>query len=145
METQARDCADLRREAWDALPGDPARARRGRAQEFHGGHGSARTLPDGRAAVPDHYNFYSLHVSDPEATYTFNRNEEKVGHYTFPIDYRVTIPVRGGATVTMGAYDSNDVEMPNHEHFVVAGVPPAPAPFDGQYFQLDAESVKPAR
>ena len=55
--------------------------------------------------VKNDYNFYSLHVSDPEATYTFNRNEEKVGHYTFPIDYRVTIPIRGGATVTMGAYD----------------------------------------
>ena len=95
------------------------------------------------AAVKNDYNFYSLHVSDPEATYTFNRNEEKVGHYTFPIDYRVTIPIRGGATVTMGAYDSNDVAIANHKHFVVAGVPPAPAAFDGQFFQLDVESIKP--
>ena len=92
-------------------------------------------------AVRNDYNFYSLHVSDPEATYTFNRNEEKVGHYTFPIDYRVTIPIRGGATVTMGAYDSNDVAIANHKHFVVNGVPPAPAPFDGQFFQLDVEKV----
>jgi hypothetical protein len=90
--------------------------------------------------VKNDYNFYSLHVSDPEATYTFNRNEEKVGHYTFPIDYRVKIPIRGGATVTMGAYDSNDVAIANHKHFIVEGVPPAPAPFDGQFFQLDAES-----
>lgn len=95
--------------------------------------------------VKNDYNFYSLHVSDPEATYTFNRNEEKVGHYTFPIDYRVTIPIRGGATVTMGAYDSNDVEIANHKHVVVPGVPPAPAPFDGQFFQLDVEAVKAVR
>jgi hypothetical protein len=95
--------------------------------------------------IKNDYNFYSLHVADPEATYTFNRNEEKVGHYTFAIDYRVTIPIRGGATVTMGAYDSNDVEIANHEHVVVPGVPPAPAPFDGQFFQLDVESVKVAR
>jgi len=95
--------------------------------------------------IKNDYNFYSLHVSDPEATYTFNRNEEKVGHYTFPIDYRVTIPIRGGATVTMGAYDSNDVAIANHKHVVVPGVPPAPAPFDGQFFQLDVESVKAVR
>jgi hypothetical protein len=81
-------------------------------------------------------------VSDPAATYTFNRNAEKVGHYTFPIDYQVTIPVRAGATVTMGAYDSNDVAIANHQHFVVAGVPPAPQAFDGQFFQLDVVSVK---
>jgi len=28
---------------------------------------------------------------------------------------------------------------------VVPGVPPAPAPFDGQFFQLDVESAKAAR
>ena len=44
----------------------------------------------GGTPVKNDYNFYSLHVSDPEATYTFNRNEEKVGHYVFAIDYRVT-------------------------------------------------------
>ena len=68
-----------------------------------------------------------------------------MGHYVFPIDYRVTIAIRAGATVTMGAYDSNDVAIANHKHIVVPGVPPAPAPFDGQFFQLDVESVKPAR
>lgn len=92
--------------------------------------------------VKNDYNFYSLHVSDPEATYTFNRNEEKVGHYTFPIDYHVTIRIRGGATVIMGSYDSNDVAIANHQHFVVTGVPPAPESFDGQFFQLDVDSVK---
>jgi len=28
---------------------------------------------------------------------------------------------------------------------VVAGVPPAPQPFDGQFFQLDVESIKARR
>ena len=93
-------------------------------------------------AAEDHYNFYSLHVSNPNANYTFNRNQEKVGHYTFPIDYVVTIPIRGGATVTMGAYDLNDVAIANHQGFVVPGVAPAPVPFDGQFFQLDVESIK---
>ena len=114
-------------------------------KNFTGGEVQHEHFQTGGAPVPNDYNFYSLHVSDPEATYTFNRNEEKVGHYTFLIDYRVTIPIRGGATVTMGAYDSNDVAIANHKHLVVAGVPPAPQPFDGQFFQLDVESIKARR
>jgi hypothetical protein len=110
-------------------------------KNFDGGTVQFEHFQAGGTPVRNDYNFYSLRVSDPAATYTFNRNEAKVGHYTFPIDYRVTIPMRGGATVTIGAYDSNDVAIANHEHFVVAGVPPAPQPFDGQFFQLDVDSI----
>ena len=110
-------------------------------KNFTGGTVQFDHFQTGGTPVKNDYNFYSLHVSDPEATYTFNRNAEKVGHYTFPIDYRVTIPVRGGAIVTMGAYDSNDVAIANHQHHIVVGVPPAPLPFDGQFFQLDVDSA----
>jgi hypothetical protein len=113
-------------------------------KNFIGGTVQFEHFQTGGTPVKNDYNFYSLHVSAPEATYTFNRHEKAVGHYTFPIDYQVTIPVRGQATLTMGAYDSNDVAIANHEHFVVSGVPPAPAPFDGQFFQLDVVSVKSA-
>jgi len=81
-------------------------------------------------------------VSNPAASYVVNRNAEKVGHYTFAIDYEVTIPMRGGATVTMGAYDSNDVAIANHEHHVIAGVPPAPHTFDGQFFDVRVEKIE---
>jgi hypothetical protein len=91
----------------------------------------------------DHYNFYSLNVSDPAQSYTFNRSDKKVGHFLFPIDYTVTIPIRGGAAVTVGAYDDNDISIANHQNIVVAEIPPAPAPFDGQFFQLDVLSVAP--
>jgi hypothetical protein len=111
-------------------------------KNFTGGEVRHEHFQAGGEPVKNDYNFYSLHVSDPEATYTFNRNEAKVGHYTFPIDYSVSIPIRAGAVVTMGAYDSNDVAIANHERHVVAGVPPAPQPFDGQFFQLDVESIK---
>jgi hypothetical protein len=110
-------------------------------KNFTGGTVQFEHFQTGGTPVKNDYNFYTLRVSEPAATYTFNRNEEKVGHYTFPIDYHVTIPVRGGATVTMGAYDSNDVAIANHKHFVVEGVPPAPQPFDGQFFQLDVDSI----
>jgi hypothetical protein len=111
-------------------------------KNFSAGEVQQEHFQIGGVPAADHYNFYSLHVSDPDANYTFNRNEEKVGHYTFVIDYHVTIPVRGGATVTMGAYDLNDVAIANHQHFVVPGVPPAPLAFDGQFFQLDVDSIK---
>lgn len=114
-------------------------------KNFTGGEVQFDHFQTGGEPVKNDYNFYSLRVSEPAATYTVNRNAEKVGHYTFPIDYRVTIPVRGGATVTMGAYDSNDVAIANHQKHVVAGVAPAPAPFDGQFFQVDVESVKERR
>jgi hypothetical protein len=114
-------------------------------KNFTGGEVQHDHFQTGGEPVKNDYNFYSLHVSDPEATYTFNRNAEKVGHYTFPIDYSVTIPINAGALVTMGAYDSNDVAIANHERHVVAGAPPAPQPFDGQFFQLDVESIKPRK
>jgi len=93
----------------------------------------------------DHYNFYSLKVSDPAESYTVNRNEKKVGHFLFPIDYTVTIPIRGGATVILGAYDDNDISIANHQNIVVPEIPPAPAPFDGQFFQLDVLAAAPKR
>lgn len=91
----------------------------------------------------DHYNFYSLKVSDPAQDYTVNRHQTKVGHFLFAIDYTVTIPIRGGATVTMGEYDDNDISIANHQKIVVPEIPPAPAPFDGQFFQIDVVAVTP--
>jgi hypothetical protein len=111
-------------------------------KNFTGGEVRFDHFQTGGAAIRNDYNFYSLAVSEPAATYTFNRHADQVGHYTFPIDYQVTIPVRGGARLTMGAYDSNDVAIANHRHFVVDGVAPAPGFFDGQFFQLDVISVR---
>src|SRR5262245_16312533 len=111
-------------------------------KNFTGGTVQFEHFQAGGEPVKNDYNFYSIAVSDPAATYTVNRNAEKVGHYTFPIDYHVTIPIRGGATVTMGAYDSNDVAIANHQHHVIAGLSPAPQPFDGQFFEVDVERVQ---
>jgi hypothetical protein len=113
-------------------------------KNFTGGEVRVEHFQSGGTPVKNDYNFYNIEVSDPHAVYTVNRNAEKVGHYTFPIDYHVIIPIRGGATVIMGAYDSNDVAIANHQRHVVAGVAPDPQPFDGQFFQVDVESVKPA-
>ena len=55
-------------------------------------------LQSGGTPVKNDYNFYNLEVSEPHAVFTVNRSAEKVGHFTFPIDYRVTIPIRGWRT-----------------------------------------------
>jgi len=114
-------------------------------KNFTGGTVQFDHFQTGGEPVKNDYNFYSLSVSEPRAVYTFNRNEEKVGHYTFPIDYTVTIPVRGGATVIMGAYDSNDVAIANHQRHVIPNVPPFPAAFDGQFFDIAVVKVVVAR
>jgi len=114
-------------------------------KNFTGGAVQFDHFQTGGDPVKNDYNFYRLSVAEPNAVYTFNRNEEKVGHYTFPIDYSVTIPIRGGTTVTMGAYDSNDVAIANHQGNVVPGVPPFPAAFDGQFFDIAVVKVAAAR
>ena len=110
-------------------------------KNFLGGEVRAAHFQVGGEPVLDDYNFYSLAVSDPAATYTMNRSELTVGHYTFPIDYYVTIRIRAGATMTLGAYDSNDIEVPNFQHHVVEGVTFVPQPFDGQFVQIDIDRM----
>jgi hypothetical protein len=114
-------------------------------KNFVGGDVQFEHFQSGGTPVKNDYNFYNIEVSDPRAVYTVNRHADKVGHYTFPIDYLVTIPIRGGATFTMGAYDSNDVAIANHQRHVVKGTAPDPQPFDGQFFQLDVQSIRPNR
>lgn len=113
-------------------------------KNFTGGTVSFDHFQTDGTPLKNDYNSYSLVVSEPSARYTVNRNADKVGHYTFPIDYTVTIPVRGGASVTLGAYDSNDVAIANHQGHVVAGLPGS-QPFDGQFFQVDVVSIQAPR
>jgi hypothetical protein len=112
-------------------------------KNFTGGTVEHEHFQAGGTPDVDHYNFYSLKVSEPAQDYTVNRHQQKVGHFLFAIDYTVTIPIRGGATVTMGEYDDNDISIANHQNIVVPAVPPAPAPFDGQFFQIDVVAATP--
>jgi hypothetical protein len=93
----------------------------------------------GGTPARDHYNFYNIQVSDPPATYTVNRHADKVGHFVFALDYQVTISIKGGASVVLGAYDSNDIAIANHKGITVPEV--TPTPFDGQFFQIDVVSA----
>ncbi|WP_437922969.1 hypothetical protein WMF37_28535 [Sorangium sp. So ce291] len=103
--------------------------------------------PDGMhfrvGGSPDNatYNVYSITVSDPAEVYYLN-DSPNVTHNTFIIDHTKTIPVRGGATVSFLGEDPNKISITNFKHLVVEGVPPAPEPFNGQFIQLDVQSVE---
>ncbi len=108
-------------------------------KNFSDGDVKAEHFQSAGTPVTDHYNFYDIEVSEPHAVFTVNRNVEKVGHFVFALDYQVTIPIRGGAQVKLGAYDSNDIAIANHKSLSLPEV--APTPFDGQFFQIDVVSV----
>jgi hypothetical protein len=90
------------------------------------------------------YTAYSLSVTDPPQVYFFN-HDSSVGHFVFQLDYEVVIPMRGGTTVTFDVNGQSSVPdghgVSNRDSVVVAGVPPAPDPFNGQFVQFDVVDV----
>ena len=93
----------------------------------------------GGAAIGGVVNVYSLVVSDPPQTYFLNSAASFSTH--LPIDYTKTIPIKGGATVKLVARSQNGTQGANPDNYVVPGVPPAPAAFDGQFIQVDVVSI----
>lgn len=86
------------------------------------------------------YNIYQLTVSSPASHFFFNR-DDKVGHRIFTIDYTTDIEIDGGATLTLHGNGQNGRMITNFSKLVVPDVPPAPAPFNGQFIQLNVENV----
>ena len=96
------------------------------------------------------YNIYQLGISAPAQVFYLNapRDNDSLGR-VWSIDYLKTIRVQGGATVTLAA-DAQDGNLVSNtdekgQPLVIPEVPPAPAPFDGQFIQMDVVSVVPAR
>ena len=121
-------------------------------KDFSGGTVLENHFQLGGTPGTNDYNTYTIEVADPLEVYTLNRNEMGVGHYTFVVDYTVTIPIRGGAEVRLAMRDPNDIAIANPggniasgEPFVVPEIPPFPDPFYGQFLQMDVLSVAPQR
>jgi hypothetical protein len=117
-------------------------------KNFTGGEVQKKHFQIGGEPVVDDYNIYSIRVSDPAQVYTLNRNERATGHFTFVVDYTVTIPIDGGAEVVLGMYDHNTLAIANpggssavNDPLAVPGVPPFPEPYFGHFLQLDVISV----
>ncbi len=103
-----------------------------------------RFYTGGETSTPG-YTAYMLTVAEPPQSYFFNYNPS-TSHIHFLIDYQVVIPIKGGTTVTFEVNGGKSVPdghgVSNRESLVVPGIPPAPAPFNGQLVQFDVVSVK---
>ena len=95
------------------------------------------------------HTWLSMEVSSPAATY--NPNAGGSGGMVRTYDYKVTIPIDGGATVRMKAFDidclmhrycQNNVLSPC-KGYALAGISPAESPIDGSFLRMTVESVTP--
>lgn len=87
------------------------------------------------------YNVYQISVSSPKSHFFLNR-QDKVGHSIFTIDYTQTIEIDGGAEIVFFGDGQNGKLITNFKKLVVPGIAPAPAPYNGQFVQVDVVDVK---
>jgi hypothetical protein len=91
------------------------------------GFASGPTRPPGGSggcypSTSGNYGVYMLRVSNPQKTYFFNALNKTEAHFSYPVDYTVTIPVAGGAQLQYLASDSNCSENKNCDSTSVDGV-----------------------
>jgi len=95
--------------------------------------------PDG-----SNWNNYTLTVSDPPATYRLNSGQSN-HNYCDRLDYTATILAKAGAAIAVSGTNQDPRSAVNRNQsgdpIVVANIPPAPQAFDGQFVQIDIESV----
>lgn len=114
---------------------------------YTGGTNDGAFFQIGGNPINDTWNIYRLDVSSPRGTYYLNRGRGGL-FYCFRIDYKKTIRIEAGATVTLTAdpVDSAREQIVNRDErgqpIVVPGVAPAPRAFDGQFIQMDVVSVR---
>lgn len=90
-------------------------------------------------------NTYTLEVSDPPATYYLNNGETLMDRLDV-VDYALTIPVNGGATLTLEAVSHDNGQIKNVTNVSVSDddvtKPIVVAqPYNGQFMQLDATNI----
>ncbi|MEO8904047.1 MAG: hypothetical protein ABI488_17050 [Polyangiaceae bacterium] len=104
---------------------------------------NGRFYVGGETSAPG-YSAYMLTIAEPRQVYFFNYNPT-VSHVHFLIDYEVTIPMRGGTTLTFEVNGGKSVpdghDGSNRERLVIPGIAPAPDPYNGQLVQFDVVSV----
>lgn len=92
----------------------------------------------------DGYNVYQMHVSSPEGDYFLNAGTSGIER-SWLIDYEQTIPMNGGATVTLTADAQDGAEIKNVDGdgapIVVPEIVPAPAAYNGQFVQMDVTAI----
>ena len=110
---------------------------------YPGGNGAPVSL--GGTPVDDAWNIYRLDVSSPAQHWFLNAGETGL-YLCRVIDERVTLHANGRAQFTLFAstVDGNRSEIRNRDADGGALVIPSlsPTPFDGQFVQMDVDSVR---
>jgi hypothetical protein len=91
-------------------------------------------------------NIYELTIDDPPQTFYLNSATPQYSGVR-GLDYTVTIPMMAAANLQLIADPVDGIEYENAQPdggpVVPAGVPPAPAAFNGQFVQVDVIAVTP--
>jgi hypothetical protein len=85
------------------------------------------------------YQQFRITTSVPNASYFLNVYTEGLSHVVHVIDYMETIPIGGGATVTLDVYDGNAHSISNtvnNPPLSITGIPGSM--MSGQFIQVDA-------
>jgi hypothetical protein len=85
------------------------------------------------------YQQWRITTSVPNASYFLNVYTQGLSHVVYAIDYMETIPIGGGATVTLDVYDANAHAISNtvnNPPLSIAGIPGSM--MSGQFIQVDA-------
>ena len=93
----------------------------------------------------DGWNAYLFKVSTPPMAAYLNKGSS-THEYVDGIDYSVTVAAAAGATVTLDSSSSDSYIVKNRDQttgaaIVIAVIKPAPQAFNGQFVQVDVESV----
>lgn len=112
---------------------------------YTGGSNDGAFFQTGGTPAADNYNIYSLTVSNPPQTYYVNRGTSGQT-LTYVIDYEKTIPMAGGATVTLTALSIDNQEIKNQDGTggnpsSIPNVTVPAQPYDGQFVRMDVVSV----
>lgn len=87
------------------------------------------------------YQQFFITVSDPAETYWLN-DYQYTAHDIHKADYEISIPVVGGANVTVVVNDGNERQISNYPQEIFADLPPYDQePTKGQLLQLEVVSV----
>lgn len=107
---------------------------------YLGGQAGPGLLQIGGYPAPSDWNTYELNITDPPAHFFLNRGVSG-NFYCTVADYELTFIAAAGATVTLTSSAHDDQQIPNLGRdglpLRVAGVPPYPEAFDGQFLQMD--------
>jgi hypothetical protein len=94
------------------------------------------------------YGVFRIDVSDPKQVYYLNKDHMNLkDHELYKLDYKLTVKVKGGATVSAVFSDrAGSGAIANHRNVVLEGVPSEVVmqPFKDQFMYIEGDTVIPA-